>query len=96
MYTRNPLENDDSTILRMTGNNLSDKQAKNAANDDFDYTVSGERWKGVIMAVRNRSEDQLKSQLLELHNDVQKQKYVSTPAVSTFFRNQVRIFSSSK
>ena len=46
--------------------------------DDFDYIVTAEQWDGVLEAVRNQDQDQLKSQLQKLDDDVRKQKLVNS------------------
>ena len=45
--------------------------------DDFDYVVTAEQWSGVLEAVKNQDQDQLKSQLQKVDDDVQKQKLVN-------------------
>ena len=45
--------------------------------DDFDYVLTAEQWDGVLEAVRNQDQDQLKSQLQKLDDEVQKQKLVN-------------------
>ena len=58
---------------------LSDEISSNTSEvpDDFDYAVSAEQWDGVLEAVRNQDEDQLKSQLQKLDDEIQKQKLVN-------------------
>ena len=46
--------------------------------DNFDYVVTAEQWDGVLEAVRNQDQDQLKSQLQKLDDDVRKQKLVNS------------------
>ena len=46
------------------------------ADDEFDYKVSGKQWRAVLNAVKNQNEDELKSHLQELDDDVQVQGLV--------------------
>ena len=58
---------------------LSDEVSSNTSEvpDDFDYVVTAEQWSGVLEAVKNQDQDQLKSQLQKVDDDVQKQKLVN-------------------
>ena len=60
---------------------LSDEILSNtseAADDNFDYVVTGEQWNMVLDAIKNQNEDQLKSQLQNVDNVFQKQKLVDS------------------
>jgi hypothetical protein len=60
---------------------LTDEDPTNSSevsDDDFDYTVSSEHWNGVLKAVKNQNEDELKSRLQEVDDDVQKQELVDS------------------
>ena len=48
------------------------------SDDDFDFTVSSENWNGVLEAVKNQDEDELKSRLQEVDDDLQKQELVDS------------------
>ena len=58
---------------------LSDEVSSNTSEvpDDFDYVVTAEQWSGVLEAVKNQDQDQLKSLLQKVDDDVQKQKLVN-------------------
>ena len=60
-------------MLRLDGD---PSHTDEVADDEFDYTVSCKQWKGVLDAVKNQNEDELKSRLQELDNDVQIQGLV--------------------
>ena len=47
-----------------------------ASDDDFDYTVSSEHWIGVLEAVKSQNEDELKSRLQEIDDNIRKQELV--------------------
>ena len=57
---------------------LSDEEPVHLSEigDDFDHTVSGEQWNRVLDAVKNQREDQLKSRLQEVDDDIRKQGLV--------------------
>ena len=60
---------------------LSDEILSNtseAADDNFDYVVTGEQWNMVLDAIKNQNEDQLKSQLQSVDDVFQKQKLVDS------------------
>ena len=60
---------------------LSDEILSNtseAADDNFDYVVTGEQWNMVLDAIKNQNEDQLKSQLQNVDDVFQKQKLVDS------------------
>ena len=57
---------------------LSDEESLDLSDDDFDSIVSGEYWNEVLEAVKNQNEDQLKSRLQEVNDDVRKQRLVSS------------------
>lgn len=57
-----------------TGEILSN--TSEAADDNFDYVVTAEQWNRVLDAIKNQNEDQLKSQLQNVDEVVQKRKLV--------------------
>ena len=57
-----------------TGEILSN--TSEAADDNFDYVVTAEQWNRVLDAIKNQNEGQLKSQLQNVDEVVQKQQLV--------------------
>ena len=50
--------------------------------------MTADQWNGVLEAVRNQDQDELKSQLQKLDGDVQKQKLVNSEyLINIFFLN---------
>ena len=49
-----------------------------ASDDDFDYTVSSKHWNGVLEAVKSQNEDELKSRLQEIDDNIRKQELVDS------------------
>ena len=47
--------------------------------------MTAEQWNGVLEAVKKQNEDQLKSQLQKLDQDIQKQKLVDLLFMKTVF-----------
>lgn len=45
---------------------------RNSSDNDFDFTVNGDLWNKVLEAIRNENEDELKSSLQEVDEDIKK------------------------
>ena len=54
------------------------KVSSEVPDNDFNYTVKGEDWKEVLDAVKNQNEDELKSNLQKMNDNVQKQRLVNS------------------
>ena len=54
------------------------KESSEVSDNDFNYTVKGEDWKEVLDAVKNQNEDELKSNLQKMNDEVQKQRLVNS------------------
>ena len=54
-------------------NHIANISANTASSDnDFDFTVNGDLWNKVLEAIRNENEDELKSSLQEVDEDIKK------------------------